>query len=134
MGALANNRWVQLSAGVLSLVAVANFQYAWTLFVGPLEERHGWSREAIQVAFSLFLLAQTWLVPAEGYLADRFGPRLLLLAGSMFVTLAWAMNARADSLALLYAAQVLSGCGSGIVYGISMGNALKWFPDRRGLA
>src|SRR5436309_14865925 len=103
------NRWVQLTAGILSLVAVANFQHAWTLFVLPLEQHHGWSREAIQVAYSLFLLAQTWLVPAEAYLADRFGPRRLLVAGSLLVTVAWALNARADSLVLLYAAQVLSG-------------------------
>ena len=65
MGALLTNRWVQLLAGILSLVAIANFQYAWTLFVIPLEQRHGWSRESIQIAYSVFLLAQTWLVPAE---------------------------------------------------------------------
>lgn len=128
------NRWVQLVAGVGCLVAVANFQYAWTFFVDPLHERHGWDREGIQVAFTLFVLAQTWLVPAEGYLADRFGPRGLLLVGSLLVAVAWVWNAYADSLAELYLAQVLSGCGSGIAYGISIGNALKWFPDRRGLA
>jgi OFA family oxalate/formate antiporter-like MFS transporter len=129
-----NNRWLQLAAGMLSLMAVANFQYAWTLFVLPLEQRHGWSREAIQVAYTLFLLSQTWLVPLEAYLAERFGPRRLLLAGSVLVALAWVFNSFAASLAVLYIAQVLSGCGSGIIYSISMGNALKWFPDRRGLA
>jgi OFA family oxalate/formate antiporter-like MFS transporter len=134
MGAPLTNRWVQLLAGICSLIAIANFQYAWTLFVMPLEQRHGWSRESIQVAYSVFLLAQTWLVPAECYLADRFGPRRLLIAGSALVAFAWTMNAQAESLPVLYAAQVLAGCGSGIVYGISMGNALKWFPDRRGLA
>src|SRR5439155_3328457 len=78
--------------------------------------------------------AQTWLAPAEGYLADRFGPQRLLLGGSLLVALAWVLNAYADSLAVLYLAQVLSGFGSGIAYIISIGNALKWFPDRRGLA
>ncbi|MBY0526532.1 MAG: oxalate/formate MFS antiporter [Gemmataceae bacterium] len=116
------------------MMAVANFQYGWTLFVLPLEARHGWSREAIQVAFSLFLLTQTVLLPGEAYLADRFGPRLLLVASGIFVGLAWCLNSMALTLPVLYAAQLLSGCGSGIVYGISMGNALKWFPDRRGLA
>jgi OFA family oxalate/formate antiporter-like MFS transporter len=129
------NRWVQLAAGIVGIVAVANFQYAWTLFVGPLEARHGWSREAILYALTIFFTsAQTWLVPLEGYAAERFGPRRLLLVGGALAGLAWVVNAHASSLAVLYAAQVLSGCGSGIVYSISMGNALKWFPDRRGLA
>src|SRR5438876_10205313 len=103
MPSLLWNRWIQLLAGVLSLVAVANFQYAWTFFVLPLHERHGWDpQEEIQVAFSLFLLAQTWLVPAEGYLAERFGPRRLLIAGGLLVGLAWVMNSRAKSLPELY--------------------------------
>jgi OFA family oxalate/formate antiporter-like MFS transporter len=130
-----DNRWVQLAAGVVGMVAVANFQYAWTLFVLPLHQEHGWSKVAIQDAlYIFFILTQTWLVPLEGYLADRFGPRLLLLAGGFLAGLAWVINAHAPSLPVLYAAQVLSGCGSGIVYSISMGSALKWFPDRRGLA
>ncbi|MBI1914657.1 MAG: oxalate/formate MFS antiporter [Planctomycetes bacterium] len=129
------NRWVQLTAGILGMVAVANFQYAWTLFEKPLERRHGWTRVEILDALNVyFVLAQTWLVPLEGYLAERFGPRRLLVLGGALAALAWAINANASSLGVLYAAQVLSGCGSGIVYSISMGNALKWFPDRRGLA
>src|SRR5262245_27468398 len=127
-------RWLQLAAGILGMVAVANFQYSWTLFVLPLQNRHGWSLEEVQVAFSLFVLAQTWLVPVEAYLAERFGPRRLLFAGGALAALGWVLSAYTQSLGVLYAAQVLSGSGSGIVYGISMGSALKWFPDRRGLA
>jgi OFA family oxalate/formate antiporter-like MFS transporter len=132
---LLRNRWVQLAAGITGMIAVTNFQYAWTLFVEPLEEGHGWSRVAVLDALNVyFVLAQTWLVPVEGYLAERFGPRRLLVLGGALAGLAWGVNARTDSLTVLYAAQVLSGCGSGIVYSLSMGNALKWFPDRRGLA
>ncbi len=129
------NRWIQLAAGIVGMVAVANFQYSWTFFVRELDREHGWGRVAILDALNLFFLqAQTWLVPLEGYLADRFGPRRLLLAGGFLAGLAWVINAQAASLPVLYAAQVLSGCGSGIVYSISIGSALKWFPDRRGLA
>ncbi len=135
LAALIGNRWVQLTAGIVGMISVANFQYSWTLFVDPLQARHGWSREAIQAALYLFFIsAQTWLVPLEGYLAERFGPRRLLVGGGLLAALAWVINAHTSSLAVLYAAQVLSGCGSGIVYSISMGSALKWFPDRRGLA
>ena len=130
-----SNRWVQLIAGITGMVAVANFQYSWTLFVLPLQERHGWEQEDIQYALYLFFIpAQTWLVPLEGYLAERFGPRKLLVSGGVLAALGWMISAATSTLAVLYAAQVLAGCGSGIVYSISMGNALKWFPDRRGLA
>jgi OFA family oxalate/formate antiporter-like MFS transporter len=128
-------RWLQLAAGILGMVAVANFQYSWTLFVRPLEKERGWTPVQIQDALNLFfILAQTWLVPLEAYLADRFGPRRLLVLGGLLAGLAWVVNSQTESLAVLYAAQVAAGCGSGIVYGISMGMALKWFPDRRGLA
>lgn len=134
-GNVLSNRWVQLTAGILGMIAVANFQYAWTLFVGPLMREHGWSRVAVLDALAIyFILAQTWLVPFEGYMAEHFGPRRLLVAGGFLAALAWVINAYAPSLLVLNAAQVLSGCASGIVYSISMGSALKWFPDRRGLA
>jgi OFA family oxalate/formate antiporter-like MFS transporter len=130
-----SNRWVQLAAGILGMVAVANFQYSWTLFVAPLQAAHGWSRVEILDALAIyFTLAQTWLVPAEGYLAERFGARQLIIVGGALAGLAWAINAWTSDLDVLNVAQVLSGCGSGIVYSISVGNALKWFPDRRGLA
>jgi OFA family oxalate/formate antiporter-like MFS transporter len=129
------NRWVQLAAGIVAMTAVANFQYSWTLFVEPLQSRHGWSRVAILDSLNLFfILAQTWLVPVEGYLADRLGPRRLLVCGGVLAGLAWGICSVTNSLAVLYAAQVICGCGSGIVYSVSVGNALKWFPDRRGLA
>src|SRR5215467_6154551 len=130
-----SNRWVQLVAGIVGMIAVANYQYSWTLFVLPLQDRNGWSEVDIQHALYLFFVpAQTWLVPLEGYLAERFGPRKLLISGGILAGLGWIISAETSSLGVLYLAQALSGCGSGIVYSISMGSALKWFPDRRGLA
>src|SRR5580693_6642364 len=116
-----SNRWGQLVAGIAGMVAVANFQYSWTLFVRPLQDRHGWAEADIQYALYLFFVpAQTWLVPLEGYLAERFGPRKLLVSGGVLASLGWTINAGTSSLPILYAAQVLAGCGSGIVYSISM--------------
>jgi OFA family oxalate/formate antiporter-like MFS transporter len=130
-----SNRWVQLVAGITGMIAVASFQYSWTQFVIPLRDRHGWEKAEIQNALYLFFIpAQTWLVPLQGYLAERFGPRKLLISGGVLASLGWIINACTSSLAILYGAQVLAGCGSGIVYSVSMGSALKWFPDRRGLA
>jgi MFS transporter, OFA family, oxalate/formate antiporter len=116
------------------MVQIANLQYGWTLFVGPIDQKFHWGRTAIQVAFTLFVLTETWLVPIEGYLVDRFGPRLVVLAGGVLVGLSWVLNASAGSLAMLYAAAVVGGVGAGAVYGTAVGNSLKWFTDRRGLA
>src|SRR5712691_9261823 len=127
-------RWVQLVIGIVCMAMIANLQYGWTLFVNPIDAKFHWGRASIQVAFSVFVLLETWLVPVEGYLVDRFGPRLVVLVGGILCGIAWAMNAYADSLTFLYVAAALGGLGAGAVYGTCVGNALKWFPDRRGLA
>jgi OFA family oxalate/formate antiporter-like MFS transporter len=131
---LLHNAWLQLATGVLGMVAITNLQYGWTFFVAPLQESFGWTRAAIQVAFTLFVVAETWLVPVEGYFVDRFGPRPLMVLSSLLVALGWAINSVATSLSLLYLGNTLAGVGAGIVYGAAMGNALKWFAHRRGLA
>jgi OFA family oxalate/formate antiporter-like MFS transporter len=126
--------WVQLLTGIVAMVAITNLQYGWTFFVEPLRSTFGWDKAAIQVAFTLFVLAETWLVPVEGYLVDCFGPRPLVLVGGLLAGMGWVVNSQADSLGLIYLGNTLAGAGAGIVYGASIGNALKWFPRRRGLA
>jgi OFA family oxalate/formate antiporter-like MFS transporter len=128
------NRWLQLFVGVVCMVMIANLQYGWTLFVQPIDQKFGWGRPAIQVAFSIFVITEAWLVPLEGWFVDRFGPRLIVAAGGLLVAAAWAINSLANSLPLLYLGAALGGIGVGCVYGTCVGNALKWFPDRRGLA
>ncbi|HZD28469.1 MAG TPA: oxalate/formate MFS antiporter [Xanthobacteraceae bacterium] len=127
-------RWGQLIFGIICMVMIANLQYGWTLFVNPIDQKYQWGRAAIQVAFTIFVLTETWLVPFEGYLIDRFGPKVMVCGSGFLVAIAWMLNAYADSLALLYLAAAIGGIGAGVIYGASVGNALKWFPDRRGLA
>ena len=127
-------RWVQLLVGIVCMVMIANLQYGWTLFVNPIDQKYHWGRAAIQVAFTIFVLTETWLVPVEGWLVDRFGPKIVVLVGGFLVAIAWVLNSVADDLWTLYIAAAIGGIGAGAVYGTSIGNALKWFPDRRGLA
>ena len=130
----ASFRWIQLILGIVAMAMIANLQYGWTLFVDPIAAKHGWSRAAIQVAFTIFVLTETWLVPIEGWFVDKFGPRPVVMFGGILCGLGWFINSFADSLPMLYFAAVVSGIGAGAVYGTCVGNALKWFPDRRGLA
>ena len=127
-------RWLQLFIGILCMIMIANLQYGWTLFVNPMDAKYHWGRAAIQVAFSIFVLTETWLVPIEGYLVDRYGPKIVVLIGGLMAGLSWIINAYADSLTVLYISAAIGGTGAGAVYGTCVGNALKWFPDRRGLA
>ena len=129
-----NGRWIQLCLGIVGMILIANLQYSWTLFVGPMDAAHHWGRGAIQVAFSVFIITETWLLPIEGYLVDRIGPRFATMAGGVLVAAGWSLNAYADSLPFLYVGAAVTGLGAGLVYGTAVGNALKWFPDRRGLA
>ena len=129
-----HNRWVQLVLGILCMGLVANLQYAWTLFVNPMQIKTGWALSAIQLSFSIFIVVETWLVPVEGWMVDKFGPRFVILLGSIFAAAGWVLDSFATSLEMLYVAAVVAGIGAGCVYGTCVGNALKWFPDKRGLA
>jgi MFS transporter, OFA family, oxalate/formate antiporter len=129
-----DGRWFQLIIGIVCMVMIANLQYGWNLFVDPMAHQQHWTRASIAVAFSFFVLAETWLVPVESWFVDRFGPRIVVMIGGILVALAWAMDSAASTLPVLYAAAVISGIGAGAVYGTCLGNALKWFVGRRGLA
>jgi MFS transporter, OFA family, oxalate/formate antiporter len=131
---LLDNRWLILFFSILSMVAVANYQYGWTLFVPPLMKHLRQELALIQVTFTVFVLLETWLVPFEGWLVDKFGPKLLVAIGGILAGLGWIGSGRAESLTALYVSYAFSGLGAGIVYGTAVGSALKWFPDHRGLA
>ena len=131
-------RWMQLTFGVICMIFIANYQYGWTLFVRPMQEAHSWSIAGIQVAFSIFIALETWLTPVAGWIADglgpKLGPKVVVAVGAVLVALGWVINSVAESLAMLYIGAILSGSGAGAIYATCVGNAVKWFPDRRGLA
>jgi oxalate/formate antiporter len=128
------SRWGQLVFGVACMVAASNIQYSWTQFVPEIQKAHGWERAAIQTAFSIFVVVQTWSTPFIGHFIDRYGPRVLVLLGGALTGLAWVVNSYATSLSGFYVGSVVGGLGVGAVYATCINNALKWFPDRRGLA
>ncbi|MBC5811037.1 MAG: oxalate/formate MFS antiporter [Candidatus Eremiobacteraeota bacterium] len=126
--------WLQLILGIVCMASIANYQYGWTLFVLPMSSEHAWSNTAITVAFTTFVVFETWLVPVEGYFIDRVGPRFMVMLGGALAGLGWVLDSYAPSLTMLYISSALCGLGAGMVYGTCVGNALKWFGKRRGLA
>jgi OFA family oxalate/formate antiporter-like MFS transporter len=129
-----NNRWFQLVASLIAMIMIANLQYAWTLFVDPMQKQTGWGLSDIQAAFALFILFQTWVQPLDGWLVDRLGPRWFITAAGLLCGLGWAGMGYATSLPMLYAMYCAAGIGAAFVYSCSIGSALKWFKERRGLA
>ena len=127
-------RWMQLVMGIVCMAMIANLQYGWTLFVDPIDAKYHWGRAAIQLAFTLFVVTETWLVPIEAWFVDKYGPRLVVLIGGILCAIGWAVNAYATTLSGYYLGMIIAGIGAGGVYGTCVGNALKWFPDKRGLA
>ena len=137
-GTPAANRWLQLIVGIICMVMIANLQYGWTLFVHPMAVKHGWPVAEIQVAFSLFVALETWLTPIEGWIVDRIGakngPRLVIAFGGMSSGSAGSSIRSPVHWRCSISARPLSGIGAGAIYATCVGNAVKWFPDRRGLA
>lgn len=127
-------RWFQLAMGIVCMAMIANLQYGWTLFVDPIDAAHHWGRAAIQLAFTIFVVTETWLVPIEAWFVDKYGPRIVVLVGGILCALGWVINAQATTLNGYYLGMIIAGIGAGGVYGTCVGNALKWFPDKRGLA
>ncbi len=129
------NRWIVLLAGITGMVAIANYQYGWTLFVVPIAKGFGVSNAVVQVAFTTFILLETWPIPIWAYVADRYSPRLVVAVGGVLVLLGWVLGGYATNITQIYIGQgILAGTGAGMVYGTAVGSALKWFPDRRGFA
>jgi OFA family oxalate/formate antiporter-like MFS transporter len=129
-----NNRWFQLCASLVAMIMIANLQYAWTLFVQPLRAGTGWGLAEIQFAFTLFILFQTWIQPLDGWLIDRLGPRGFISAAGLLCGIGWAGMGYATTLPMLYVLYCAAGTGAAFVYSGSIGSALKWFKERRGLA
>ena len=127
-------RWLQLVFGILCITMVANLQYGWTLFVGPLDAKFHWGRPAIQVAFTLFIIAESWLMPFCGWIVDKKGPRVAIFVAGLMAGACWLINSVATEVWMLWVSMSIGGLGMGIVVACGIGNALKWFPDRRGLA
>ena len=124
--------WVLLPC-IFAMLAIANLQYAWTLFTIDLTKVFHARLDAVQWTLTIFIITQTALFPLNAYLIDRFGPRLIITLAGVLVAIGWVGAGLVNSLPALYVVYAIGGIGAGAVYGGCVGVAMKWFPDRRGL-
>jgi OFA family oxalate/formate antiporter-like MFS transporter len=129
------NRWTQLVLGLTCMMAISSPQYIWTLFTPAMGQAFGVKLSQLQITFSLLIVFQTFLSPFQGWLIERFGPRLLLSIGGALTGLSWILASRATHLTDLYLTYgLLGGIGTGVIYVGIVGHMVQWFPDRRGFA
>lgn len=128
------DRRIQLAASLVAMIMIANLQYAWTLFVRPIQEATGWKLSDIQWGFTLFIIFETWVMPLEGWLIDRIGPRIFLSIAGVLCAIGWTALGLVQELWQLYLFYSIAGVGAAFVYTGAIATALKWFPDRRGFA
>ncbi len=128
------NRWFRLGAAVVAMIMIANLQYSWTLFVKPIIAATGWKLSEVQWGFTFFIAVETWGMPLSGWVIDRVGPRFFMTFGGLLCGTGWAALGRVRTLPQLYLVYALAGVGAALIYCGSVATALKWFPDKRGLA
>ena len=129
------NRWIQLALGVICMMAISSPQYVWALFTKPLLGKLGTELATLQVTFSILIVLQTFFSPFQGFLVDRFGPRVLLSIGAIMTGASWVLSASVQSVWGIYLTYgVLGGLGTGIVYVGIVGLMVRWFPSSRGFA
>jgi MFS transporter, OFA family, oxalate/formate antiporter len=131
----AYTKWVQLLMGFIVMMTISSPQYVWTLFTGPLQKTTGGLLSDVQWTITILIVIQTWLAPVQGWLVERFGPKLLIGTGALLSGLGWVATAQVTSLTGLYLTYgLMCGLGTGIVYIGVVGLMVKWFADRRGFA
>ena len=130
-----STRWGQLIAGFVVMMTISSPQYVWTFFTAPFQTATQSLLSEVQWTITILIVLQTWLSPLQGWLVDRFGPKLLISLGAVLSGLGWVASANVTSLWGLYATYgLLCGVGTGIVYIGVVGLMVRWFPDRRGFA
>ena len=129
------SKWVQLALGVICMMSISSPQYVWALFTKPIMGQLGVTLTELQITFSILIVLQTFFSPFQGYLVDKFGPRLLLSIGTILTGASWVLSANLTTVSNLYLTYgVLGGLGTGIVYIGVVGLMVRWFPNNRGFA
>ena len=128
------NRYVILGALFVNSFCIGGI-YAWSVFSAPLAAARGWDYGSVTMAYSLMLLMIAVVGIPSGNLLDQFGPRKLMIFSSACFGFGWILTGFAPNLPALYLFfGIFCGGGSGLRYNPCITTAVRWFPDRKGLA
>ena len=128
--------WIVLVAVTVCLIATSGLRATFAVYIKPMEADLGWSRGALSIAAALSLLILGATGPFAGRLADRWGPRRVIVLSLALLAVGSMASAFIDSLWQLYATVgVLMAVGAGGA-ALSTGSAVvaRWFETHRGAA
>ena len=131
---LNRTRWVRLSAAVGAMMLTSIYQYSWFLFSFEIQRNWGWSLASLGLIYTIFHYTSTLVMPFSGLVADTYGPRRVALGASLLVGAGFILCSLFPYLWAFQLFYGLGGVGCGVLYGVSIATAIKWFADRRGLA
>ncbi|MEK7837376.1 MAG: MFS transporter, partial [candidate division NC10 bacterium] len=127
--------WIVLGAVVLIMITASGLRSVFGVFIKPMEAEFGWDRASLSGAAALSLLLVGAVGPMVGWLADRWGPRRVMILALAVLGIGTMLSSRVTSLWHIYVtAGVLMAVGAG---GMGMATAAtiaaRWFESRRGL-
>ena len=129
-----NNRWLIIGVSFIANVIVGS-AYAWSVFASALIAQFGFTGPQVSFAFTLSLGLVPIAMILAGKLHGKIGLRLTVLLGGIVYGAGFALAGFTQSIVILYLTYgTLGGFGIGFVYGSTIPNSVKWFPDKRGLA
>ena len=136
---LDKKRWIILIASCLVNLCIGS-TYSWSVFAAPMAEYLSslssvqYSASSLGIVFTLCNAVGPVTMISGGCFNDRFGPRKVILIDGIIFALGIIGSSFVSGLTgLLFTYGILAGLGLGFVYGCTISNSVKFFPDRRGL-
>ncbi len=127
--------WIVLSSFVVHALSQGLLGQGFTIYFLPLQEQFGWSRTLLSTGFSLSHVESGVLGPLEGWLADRVGPRRVVVTGIVLLGAGFFLLSRVQSIVEFFLAFLVIAAGSSLCGFVPLSMAvLNWFVRKRSLA
>lgn len=129
-------RWIAVISAVFIMSLVSPYEYSWSLFTQPIGNSFGLSANNVFIGltYSIYIVIQAVTMFFAGRFADKYGARNISIIGGIITGVGWIASSFAPNLITLYLTYGFGSIGVGIIYSTGINTAVKWFPDRRGIA
>jgi len=125
--------WLNISLGMIIMLCLGTV-YSWSIFRVSVENHFNVGSTLSGLPYLVSLAVYSVSMLLSGRLLDRHTPRDMALVGGLLVGLGWFLSSFAGSIyAVVVSFGVITGAGVGIVYGVPIAMAARWFPDKSGI-
>ena len=127
-------RWLFIPLGLIVLLCLGTV-YSWSIFSTPFETALQAKPGTILLPFMVLGIMFTLIMPISGLYIYRLSPRIMTATGGIIVGIGYFLSSIAPNLPFLIISYgLIAGIGVGIVYGVPLAVAARWFPERKGFA